>query len=277
MLELEQVLGTFDAMKEVAERLSGGMGNQGQVVRVGNTVRRPAGRHSAAVAGLLEHLAARGFNGAPVVLGRDEEGRDVYEWIDGDVAVPPFPAWALSDRALISTARLIRRLHDALSPFEAPPETAWSSDLADPLGGSLICHNDVCPENVVFRDNEAIAILDFDFAAPGRPLWDLAMAARMWVPLLPPDEMETRAADLSAQRLARFVSGYGLPHSQHEEFVDAIIESQQVGTAFVRRRAKAAEPAFVEMWCQRGGAAGFGAVSDWMKSQRRAWSEALEV
>jgi hypothetical protein len=60
-------------------------------------------------------LAASGFDGAPSVLGQDLEGRDVYAWIDGDVPITPFPDWALSDESLISVARLIRRLHDALA------------------------------------------------------------------------------------------------------------------------------------------------------------------
>lgn len=42
----------------------------------------------------------------------------------------------------------------------------------------MLCHNDVCPENVVFRDGRAAALIDFDLAAPGRALWDIAMTAR---------------------------------------------------------------------------------------------------
>ena len=30
-------------------------------------------------------------------------------------------------------------------------------------GGPIVCHNDVCLENVVFRDGEAVGLLDFDF------------------------------------------------------------------------------------------------------------------
>jgi Ser/Thr protein kinase RdoA (MazF antagonist) len=45
----------------------------------------------------------------------------------------------------------------------------WSDELADPSGGPIVCHNDVCMENVVFRNGAAIGPLDFDFAAPGRP------------------------------------------------------------------------------------------------------------
>jgi len=31
-----------------------------------------------------------------------------------------------------------------------------------------VCHDDVCSENVVFRDDIADALLDFEFDAPGR-------------------------------------------------------------------------------------------------------------
>ena len=41
------------------------------VVRVGRTVRRPVRPHTAAVHGLLGHLEAAGFDGAPRVLGID--------------------------------------------------------------------------------------------------------------------------------------------------------------------------------------------------------------
>ncbi len=264
-------------MDEVTQPLAGGMGNQGQVVRIGDTVRRPAGEHSAAVTGLLEHLAAVGFDGAPSVLGRDEEGRDVYGWIEGDVAVPPYPAWALADEALAGTGRLIRRLHDALAGFEAPPGVSWSGERADPRGGQLICHTDVCRENVVFRGGRAIAILDFDFAAPGRPVWDLAMAARMWAPLVtPPPGGDAEAASACARRVALLASAYGLPATDREEFVEAIVEAQKVGTAFVRRRVDAGEPAFVAMWEGRGGAPWFEGVVEWMRAQRQPWLDALD-
>jgi hypothetical protein len=77
-------------MNDVGQ-LSGGIGNRGRVVRVGDTVRRPPGTHSVAVPALLGHLAASDVEGAAAVLGQHSEGRDMYEWIDGDVAVRPFP------------------------------------------------------------------------------------------------------------------------------------------------------------------------------------------
>lgn len=42
--------------------------------------------------------------------------------------------------------------------------------MSDPSadGDALIGHNDVCLENIVFRQGVAVALLDFDFAAPTR-------------------------------------------------------------------------------------------------------------
>lgn len=40
----------------------------------------------------------------------------------------------------------------------------------------------------MFRDGQAVALLDFDFAALGRAIWDLAMTAGMCVPIRPPDD-----------------------------------------------------------------------------------------
>jgi aminoglycoside phosphotransferase (APT) family kinase protein len=262
---------------EVPQNLSGGLANQGQVVRIGDTVRRPAGLHSEAVTNLLDHLRTSGFDAAPSVLGKDLEGRDVYKWIDGDVPIPPFPGWALADEALISTASLIRRLHDALSNFEAPPGASWSNERADPRGGPLICHTDICPENVVFRERQAIAILDFDFASPGRRVWDLAMAARMWIPLRPHPDDDPGDETARARRLGHLVAGYGLAREDHEEFVDAIIEAQRVGNAFVRRHVEAGEPGFVAMWDERGGADWFDGVTAWMEGQRSLWLQALST
>jgi Phosphotransferase enzyme family len=268
-------VGTVAVVTEVPQQLSGGLANEGQVVRIGDTVRRPAGPHSEAVKNLLDHLRRTGFEAAPLVLGKDPEGRDVYEWIDGDVPIPPFPAWALTDEALVSTASLIRRLHDALANFEAPPEASWSNERSDPRGGPLVCHTDICPENVVFREGQAIAVLDFDFASPGRRVWDLAMAARMWIPLRSRPDEDPRGE--TARRLRCLVAGYGLERADHEEFVDAIVEAQRVGNAFVRGRVEAREPGFVAMWNERGGAEWFEGVTAWMEGQRSLWLDALSI
>src|ERR1700680_4051081 len=92
----------------------------------------------------------------------------------GGVPVPPDPKWSATDAALGTIRRLMSRFHRAARPFAPSASTTWSDEMADPEGGPVICHNDVCLENVVFRDGEAVALLDFDFAAPGRSVVALA-------------------------------------------------------------------------------------------------------
>jgi hypothetical protein len=83
------------------------------VVRIGDTVRRPRQPTSPAVAAYLRHLAAVGFSGAPRYLGTDARGRDVLDFVAGDVPGDPPEPWAASDDVLPGVGRLVRSLHDA--------------------------------------------------------------------------------------------------------------------------------------------------------------------
>ncbi|GAA4527045.1 hypothetical protein [Nonomuraea ferruginea] len=73
------------------------------VVRVGDTVRRPARSSTPAVHALLRHLEAAGFRGAPRVLGFDALGREVLTYLPGATGVSPV---SVSDGALADLARL---------------------------------------------------------------------------------------------------------------------------------------------------------------------------
>ena len=105
-----------------------------------------------------------------------------------------------------------------------------------PAGGSVVCHNDVCIENVVFRDGGAAALLDFDFAAPGRRVWDVAQTARYWCPspIRNCRRRQPRRArrDRSAAVLRRCL---GLDEDERREFVEVLLDAEDV--AAVRRGA----------------------------------------
>lgn len=255
-------------MEEVT--LPGGIGNGGSVVRVGSHVLRPTNPATPAIHALLHHVRRRGFAGVPRVEAVDADGRERLAWIDGDVPTPPYPTWSLTDRALATVTTLLRRFHDATVGFDAPPDAAWSAELADPTPGdqAVLCHNDVCPENVVFREGIAMAFVDFDFAAPGRREWDVAALARMCVPLdTAGDAARTGRGTLNPARRLRVVAdAYGLDGPGRHELLDALtIQVDQAG-AFVRRRVEAGEPAFVAMWDAMGGQERY--------DRRRAWFEA---
>ncbi len=248
--------------------LRGGVGNAGAVIRVGEHVLRPTSAHTTAIHALLRQLRARGFDGAPKVIGVDPDGRERLVFIRGDVPYPPFPAWSQADRLLQSTASLLRRFHDAAADFVTPAGATWSDELADPAGGPVICHNDVCPENVVSRDGVAVALLDFDFAAPGRPLYDLGQLAKMCIPLDTPEDAARfgRRGFDPFHRLRLVADAYDLPPGRGP-FVEILRESLAAATGggFVARRVERGEPAFIEMWEQMGGAARYERRYEWFE------------
>jgi hypothetical protein len=259
------------------EILEGGVANAGAVTRRGDHVLRPATRQTELLHQLFRYVRRRGFDGVPDPVGIEPDGRDSLVFIAGDVAVPPYPPWVQTDEALASIAALLARFHRAAEGFDAGPDAPWDRELADPHGGPVVCHNDVCLENVVFRDGVAVAFLDFDFAAPGRPIYDLACMARMCVPLDTPDDAAVwgRREFDPFRRLRIVADAYDL--SADREALVEVIEADLVhGGEFVRRRVERAEPAFIEMWDRGGGQARYDRRREWFESNRGRFLEALE-
>lgn len=258
------------------EVLRGGVANAGAVVREGRYVLRPSNLHTELLHALLRHVRAGGFEGVPEPVGVDPDGRERLVFIPGEVAWPPFPAWSQTDEVLASTAELLRRFHEATEGFEVPAGAVWNRELADPAGGTTICHNDVCIENVVFRDGVAVALLDFDFAAPGRPLYDLAAMARMCVPLDAPEDAEVwgRVGLDQFRRLRVLADGYGLPPGR-EDLVALIEQGMARGGEFVRNRVERGEPGFVEMWKTMGGERRYERRREWFARHRARFVEVL--
>lgn len=179
------------------------------VVRVGATVRRPRKPCSPFVARLLRHLEQVGFAGAPRYLGLDELGRDVFSYVEGDV-YPKWQRW--TDEHVEAAGRLLRALHDA---------TAGSALAADQ---EVVCHHDAGPNNFVFRDGLPVALIDFDFAAPGAALDDLAYAAWAWCISSKPERapVEEQAAQLRA-----LADAYRLGRNDRAALVEAILTRQE--------------------------------------------------
>ncbi|MBP7629948.1 MAG: phosphotransferase [Acidimicrobiales bacterium] len=192
---------------------------------------------------------------------------------------PPFPTWSITDRALVTMAKLLRRYHDAASSFTPPPGAVWNQELADPTPGDqpVLCHNDVCPENVVFSEAIAVALLDFDFAAPGRREWDVAAMARMCVPVeTAEDAARTGRGTLDPVRRLRVVAdAYGLDEPGRDGLLDALAVQFDQGGAFVRRRVEAGEPAFVAMWEAMGGQERYDRRQAWFDAERPQFLTAL--
>lgn len=172
------------------EHLPGG--NTGGAVLVDGTVRRATGPWTPTIHALLRHLAERRFEGAPRVLGIDTRGREILTYLAGDTVgtARPWPAWVHTDDALIQVGRWLRSYHRAVRDFVPGASAMWRS--ADHVWrpGAVIGHNDAAPYNAVWRPTggaadaaSLVGFVDWDFAAPCPPIWDLAFVAFSWVPL----------------------------------------------------------------------------------------------
>ena len=174
------------------------------VVRVGDTVRRPLGPHSLLVHGVLRHLEASGFTGAPRLLGVDERGREILTFVEGEVAGRPWPSWVADPDRAASVAMLLRSLDDAMIPWGIPVQARTPAvPLPDlPTTPSprryFVGHRDVTPENVVFRDGQAVALIDFDMVRASSRVDEVGNLLLWWAPLMPPEDRQEVLRDVDA-------------------------------------------------------------------------------
>lgn len=226
------------------------------VVRVGDTVRRPARPFTATVQGYLEHLHSRGFTDAPTPLGYDEQGREVLSYVPGEVPLEPLPDWATEPHVLVALARLVRRLHDAARDWTPPPHAVWGSiPGAHPAGvvplfdvPELVSHQDYCPGNVVFRDRLPAALIDFDLARPTTRVADAVNAMYWWIPLLDPiDRPPPLVHADAAERMRLFADAYRMDAAQRAEVVSVAVR-RAANASLTMQAAAEADPVFRRWW-----------------------------
>jgi phosphotransferase family enzyme len=188
------------------EALSGGNTHEA-IVRINDTVHRPTGPWTPGVHAVLTHLERLGFDGAPRVRGIDEQGREVLDYIEGEVVHPDHDGLLVSDAALAEVVASIRRFHDAVESFIDSGRFAWSDRGGDPSGPhEILCHNDLAPWNLIHGRDGRWAFIDWDLAAPGRRSWDLAWALLSMVPLMPGSDLSDQRR---VERTALFRHAYG--------------------------------------------------------------------
>jgi Phosphotransferase enzyme family len=246
--------------------LGGGTANRGQVVRVGDTVLRPAAPCWPATHALLRHLADADFDGAPRVLAAGP-ATETLTYIAGRAAVPPFSEDVLTDEALVSVADLLRRYHRAVADFD-PAGYAWPRPVPARYRTGLVSHNDVYPANVVFREGRAVALIDFDLAGPGSATWDFAAAARLFVPLLDEADVTDSRQGRALERFRIFLAATGLPRSARVAIAEALVANHDWTYAIVTEAAAAGHAGFADHW--RAVAPEAGRARRWCQRQHHA-------
>lgn len=233
-------------MSAEEEPLSGG--NVGSVVRVGDTVRRATGPWMHAVHELLRHLEDVGFEWSPRVHGVDEQGREVLDYIDGETvgATHPWPEWAWAEDTLVQAARVLREYHDAVRDFRPTGVRTWRLVTSAMDADDVVCHNDLAPYNVVYREGRIVGVIDWDLAAPARPAWDIAFSAWAFAPIHTPDHaVELGAPTDVARRIRLLTDTYRL--DEREDFLGLVEQRMEASITGMESQAAAGEPAFRRM------------------------------
>ncbi|MCK1817681.1 phosphotransferase [Streptomyces sp. XM4011] len=253
--------------------LSGGNVSAG-VVRVGNTVRRPAGFWTPAVHALLDHLHGAGFTAAPRPLGLDERGREVLSFAPGEAVWPHRFALLDPPGSLARIGRLIRAFHDAVAGFVPPPGARWNALIPDP-GHEIIAHHDLAPWNLVAEDGPAgrWTFIDWDNAAPGSRLWDLAYAAHGFLPLSAHPHWR-RTDPHAAARLRTLVDAYGLDEDGRRALVPLLARRTRSMHTFLRERHAAGEQPWATLW-DEGHGASWHADAAYTEEREELWRAAL--
>lgn len=233
------------------EKLTGG--NISDVFRLGDTVRRVLKPDSAKIHRLLKHLESKGYTYAPRFLGIDENDREILTFIEGEAGNYPLKRYMWSDDVLIEIAKMLRLYHDAVSDF--PFSDEWKPIDHTPGKAEVLCHNDFAIYNIIFNRKKPAGIIDFDVAAPGPRIWDIAYTLYTCIPLSRLYHSESgepvyyepfRDAGRIKKRIEMFFESYGMKGIE-EDYLEMVLLRLEGLCQFMLRKASEGDTAFQEM------------------------------
>lgn len=233
-----------------------------QVVKVGQTVRKPWLPFTPSTQRFAQHLLQSGVD-LPRPLGRDEQGRQSNEFVPGTLAMD---APHLTAQELARVGRMVRSIHDASSTFSPAPTDRWDPLIPAP-GHDLVCHNDLAPWNLI--TGPRWVFIDWDGAAPSTRLWDLAYAAQAFTL-----NDTTTSPEAAAGRLSAFVKGYDADSSLRRDLPHTMWErAQAMYDMLAAAHATGHEP-WGSMFTT-GHGAHWAAVTEYVRTNEDLWFEAL--
>lgn len=228
--------------------LAGGR-DQGAVL-VDGSVRRSVRPWTHTVHDLLRYLAARGFPGAPRVVGFDDHGREMLTFLPGRTVghSQPWPAWTHSGQALDQVGEWLRDYHRVVADYIPPSNAVWREGQSwQP--GLIVGHGDPAPYNAVWNDAGLVGFIDWDNAGPVTPEDDLAWVAFSWTPLHARAVVRREGFTAFRERrtrLERLLAAYGWQGTTQDVIgrIDARIRHQ---VTVMRTTAARGDPAYQQM------------------------------
>ena len=144
-----------------------------------------------------------------------------------------------------------------------------------PRVGGAICHNDLSPDNTVFRPAEVPrAFVDWDLAAPAPPLWDLAWAAYRFVPLYDDATCERLGYPIQSRtaRLRILCDAYGL--DERQALLPTVCRRIRVLYDTARTWGEEGRPGWREVWRETRGEQWLSGLR-YVEAQRAGWEASL--
>ncbi|MGI6254798.1 MAG: phosphotransferase family protein [Acutalibacter sp.] len=190
-----------------------------QVVRRGELVHRTPCANASFVHSVLKFLEEQGMECVPHYRGMDPQGREMLTFLPGEV---PGDLGEFTENQCCRGVELMKELHTCLRMFPGCPP------------GQTVCHRDLSPCNYVFREGMPVGIIDWDAAAFGHPLDDLAYAAWMWLDM----GNSQVSGEWVKTRLTAMLDVYGVPtgersalgariHRQMERVAGSVFPTQE--------------------------------------------------
>ena len=177
----------------------------------------------------------------------EPDGAMWVSWVDGWVPGED-ESWMLGEEALTSVGRLLRSYHEAVADFA--PTGGFEEGPSALQAGTLVCHGDVAPRNTVFRDDLAVALIDWDGIWISDPLWNLCHAIWQFAPVCDDQDPWLEHCPAPPDRYGRIralVQGYGVARSSGEGIAPMVREVIAGCRRSVERKAAAGSAPFLRM------------------------------
>lgn len=237
------------------------------VRRIGDTIRRPVGEWTPAVHALLAHLESVGFTRAPRVLGVDGSD-EVLSLLHGEPAFSPWPPALRSPEGIGALGTWLREYHDAVRDFRPPAGARWRGQEEEWRPGMVIRHGDLGPWNSIWHGDRLTGFIDWDFAAPGHAVDDVAQLAWYAVPLRPVAQQQRAhiGKDALRSRLTTLCTAYGTDPAAVLDALDAL--QSREAARIERLGGRGDEP--WTTFLTRGDVAEMVAEQAWLRTERAA-------